>query len=110
MDHKLVVPPSCPWDFECVIMYTWHECHFLIGTGTEAGLLVELLTSQTVLLQCGPDSLSDVQGLGSRIIMHLEKAALYFCCHGCGVLLSTEGVLRISIDCYDTAWSRHLEL
>ena len=26
------------------------------------------------------------------------------------MLLGTEGALRISIDCYDTAWSRHLEL
>ena len=26
------------------------------------------------------------------------------------MLLSTEGALRVSIDCYDTAWSEHLEL
>ena len=26
------------------------------------------------------------------------------------MLLSAEGAFRISIDCYDTAWSRHLEL
>ena len=38
------------------------------------------------------------------------KAALYLCCQGNGVLLGTEGALRVSIDCYDTAWSRHLEL
>ena len=25
------------------------------------------------------------------------------------MLLSTEGVLRVSIDCYDTAWSGHLK-
>ena len=26
------------------------------------------------------------------------------------MLLGTEGVFRVSIDCYDTAWSGHLEL
>ena len=26
------------------------------------------------------------------------------------VLLGTEGALRVSINCYDTAWSGHLEL
>ena len=61
-------------------MYAWCECHYFIGTGTEAELLIELLTSRTVLLQCGPDPLSDVQGLGSRITVLLEKAALYLCC------------------------------
>ena len=40
----------------------------------------------------------------------LVEAALYFCCQGSGVLLGTEGALRISIDCYNTAWSGHLEL
>ena len=39
-----------------------------------------------------------------------KEAILYFCCKGRGVLLSTEGVLRISIDCYNTARSGHLEL
>ena len=61
-------------------MYAWYECHYLIGTGTEAELLVELLMSCDVLLQCSPDPLDGVQGLGSWIIMLLEKAALYFCC------------------------------
>ena len=61
-------------------MYVWCECHYFIGTGTEAELLIELLTSRAVLLQCSPDPLNDVQGLGSRIIVLLEKAALYFCC------------------------------
>ena len=46
----------------------------------ESELLDELLTSETVLLQCGPDSLSDVQGLGSRIPVLFEKDALYLCC------------------------------
>ena len=44
----------------------------------EAELLVELLTSRAVLLQCSPDPLDGVQGLGNWIIMLLEKAALYF--------------------------------
>ena len=26
------------------------------------------------------------------------------------MLLGTQGALRVSIDCYDTAWSGHLEL
>ena len=26
------------------------------------------------------------------------------------MLLGTEGAFRISVDCYDTAWSGHLEL
>ena len=38
-----------------------------------------------------------------------KKAILYFCCKGRGVLLSTEGALHVSIDCYDTAWTGHLE-
>ena len=61
-------------------MYAWCGCRYLIGTGTEAELLVELLTSRTVLLQCGPDSLSDALGLGGWISVLLEKAALYLCC------------------------------
>ena len=70
----------CPWYFKCVVMYARYNCHHLVGTGTEAELLVELLMSRAVLLQCGLDPLSDVQGLGSRIIVLLEKAALYLCC------------------------------
>ena len=61
-------------------MYAWYECHYFIGNGTEAELLIELLTSRVVLLQCGLDPLNDVQGLGSRIIMLLEKVALYLYC------------------------------
>ena len=61
-------------------MDAWYECHYLIGIGTEAELLIELLTSRVVLLQCGPDPLNDVQGLGSQIMLLLEKAALYLCC------------------------------
>ena len=60
-------------------MYAWYECHHLTGTETEAELLVELLTSRAVLLQGSSDPLDGVRGLGSRIKVLLEKAALYFC-------------------------------
>ena len=61
-------------------MYAWYECHYLIGAGTETELLVELLTSRAVLLQCSPEPLNDVRGLDSHTMVLLEKAALYFCC------------------------------
>ena len=61
-------------------MYAWYECHCFIGTGTEAELLVKLLTSLAVLLQCSSELLDGVQGLGSRTMVLLEKAALYLCC------------------------------
>ena len=61
-------------------MYARYECHYLIRAGTEAKLLVELLMSRSVLLQRSSDPLYDVQGLGSRVTVLLEKAALYFCC------------------------------
>ena len=61
-------------------MYVRYECHRLIGTETEAELLVELLTSRDVLLQGSSDPLNGVCGLNSRIEALLEKAALYFCC------------------------------
>ena len=91
-------------------MYAWYKCHYLIGAGTEAELLIDLLTSRAILLQCSPDPLNNVQGLGSQIMVLLEKAALYLCCQGSCVLLYTKGVLRVSIDCYDAAWTGHLEL
>ena len=58
-------------------MYAWYECHYFIGTRTEAKLLVELLTSLAVPLQCILELLDGVQGLGSRTMVLLEKAALY---------------------------------
>ena len=91
-------------------MYVRRKFRRLIGTRTEAELLVELLTSRVVLLQNGPNPLNGVQGLGSRIKVLLEKAALCFYYEGSGVLLGTKGAFRVSIDCYDTAWSGHLEL
>ena len=57
-------------------MYARHECDHFIGTETEAGLLVELQTSRTLLLQSSSDPLNGVGGLGSRIKVLLEKAAL----------------------------------
>ena len=61
-------------------MYAWCECHYFIGTGTEAELLIELLTSRAVMLQNSPDPLDSVRELGRRIKVLLEKVALYFCC------------------------------
>ena len=45
-------------------MYALYECRCLVGTGTEAELLVKLLTSWTVLLQGSSDSFESVQELG----------------------------------------------
>ena len=70
----------CPWIFECVVMDAWYECHYLIGIGTEAKLLIELLTSWAVLLRSSPDSFDSVRELNHRIKVLLEEAALYFCC------------------------------
>ena len=91
-------------------MYARYECRHLIGIGTEAELLVKLLTSWTVLLQSSLDSIDSVRELSRCIKVLPEKVALYFCCEGSGVLLGTEGAFRVSIDCYDAAWSGHLEL
>ena len=66
--------------------------------------------SWIVLLQSSSDSLDGVRGLYSRIEGLPKKATLYFCCEGRGVLLRTEGALRVSIDCYNTARAEHLEL
>ena len=60
-------------------MYAWYECHCFIGTGTEAELLVEFLTSRAVLLRSSSDSFDGVRELGRRIEVLLEKAALYLC-------------------------------
>ena len=90
-------------------MYARYVHRHLVGIGTEAELLVELLTSWTILLQSSLDSFDSVRELGRRIKVLLDKDALYFCCQGCGVLLSMEGALRVSIDYYDAAWSGHLK-
>ena len=57
----------CPWYFECVIVCARYKCRYLVGTGTEAKLLVELLTSWVVLLQSSLDSFDSVRELGHRI-------------------------------------------
>ena len=91
-------------------MYAGYICRHLVGTETEVELLIKLLTSWTVLPQSSPDSFDSVQVCGCRIKALFAVGALYFCCQGSGVLLGTAGALRISIDCYDTTWSGHLEL
>ena len=63
-----------------------------------------------VLLQSGPDSFKIVRRPYCRIEVLPRKAALCFCCQCHGVLLSAEGALRISVDCYDTVWPGHLKL
>ena len=91
-------------------MYARHRFRRLTGTRTEAELLGDLWICQTILLQGTPDSLDGVRGPYRRIEVLPEKATLYFCCEGRGVLLSTEGALCISIDYYNIAGSGHLEL
>lgn len=91
-------------------MYAWHKFHCLTGTRTEAELLGDLWAGRTVLLQSTPDSLDGVWGLYCRIEGLPKEVAMYFCCKGRSVLLRTEGALCISIDCYNTARSGHLEL
>ena len=61
-------------------MYARYNCCHLVGTGTGAKLLVELLTSWAVLLQSSPHSFDSVRELGHRIKVLLEEAALYFYC------------------------------
>ena len=41
--------------------------------------------------------------------MRFDEAALYFGCSSRSMTICTEGVFRISIYCYDAAWSGHLE-
>ena len=50
----------CPWYFEWVVMYARYVHLHLVGTETEAELLVELLMDWTVLLQSSPDSFDSV--------------------------------------------------
>ena len=90
-------------------MYAWYICHNLVGAEMEAELLIELLTSWTIVLRGGPDSFDGVRGLGRRCNNWLDKATLYFRCQGCGVLHSAEGALHVSVDRYHAAWSGHLE-
>ena len=82
----------------------------MVEVGTGAKWLVELLTSWAILLQGSSDSFDSVWEPSHRIEVRLKEAALCFCCEGSGVLLGMEGAFHISIDCYDAAWSGHLEL
>ena len=91
-------------------MYAWYICRNAVGAETEAELLIELLMSWTIALRGSPDSFDSVRGLDCRCSIWLDKAALYLRCEGQGVLFSAEGALHVSIDCYNAAWSRHLEL
>ena len=75
----------------------------------EAELLIELLTSWTVVQWGSPDSFDSVQGLGRRCNSWLDEATPYFRCQGRSVLLGTEGVFHVCIECYNTTWSAHLE-
>ena len=94
----VVVPlPLCPWYFECVIMYARYERRCLFGTGTEAELLVKLLTSWTVLLQGSSDSFDSVRELGYRIKVLPEKAALYFCCKVCSSVRRERSVFPLTV-------------
>ena len=45
-------------------MYAWYVRRHLVGTETEAELLVELLMSWTVKLRSSPDSFDSVRELG----------------------------------------------
>lgn len=90
-------------------MHAWRVDRNSVGAKTEAELLTEPLMSWVVALRCSPDSFNSVRGLGCRCSIWLHTAALYFCCQGRSVLLSTEGAFHVSVDCYNTAWSRHLE-
>ena len=90
-------------------MYAWSIRRNAVGAETEDELLIELLTSWTVVLRGSPDSFDGVRGFDCRCSIWLDKAALYLCCEGRGVLFSVEGALHVSINCYNTAWSGHLE-
>ena len=91
-------------------MYAWHRFRHLTGTGTEAGLLVELKTCMPIRLWGNPDSLEGVRGLFHRIGGLRHEAALCFCCEGRSVLLHAERALCVSIDCYNPPRYWHLEV
>ena len=57
-------------------MYARYVRRHLVGTETEAELLIELLTSWTVKLRSSPDSFDSVWELGRCIKVLLDKAAL----------------------------------
>ena len=80
-----------------------------VGARIEAKLLIELLTSWTVILQGSPDSFDRIQGLDCRCGVWLDKADPHFRYEGRGVFLSMEGAIHVSMNCYNTARARHFE-
>ena len=66
--------------------------------------------SRTVILQGRPDPFESVRGLDCRCSIRFDKATQYLGYEGRGMLLSAEGALHVSIDCYNATWSSHLEL
>ena len=94
----------CPWYFECVIVYTRHEC-YLDGAGAEARLLVALLACLAILLRGALDSLDGFRGCRRQIGGLSKKAALYFRREGCSMFFCMERAVHVPIDCYDPARS-----
>ena len=54
-------------------MYARYVRRHLVGTETEAELLVELLTSWTVMLRSSPDSFKTVRGLTAELMFCLIR-------------------------------------
>ena len=73
-------------------------------------MLGELWASRMVLLQSSSDSFKTIWGPYCRIEVLPKKVALCFFSQCRGVLLSAKGALRIPVNCYDTAGSRHFKL
>ena len=90
-------------------MYVRYVRRHLVGTKTEAELLVELLTSWSVLLQSSPDSFDRVGWPDCRRGVRLDKVDMHFHCEGRGVFLSPERAIHVSMDCYNTTCSWNFE-
>ena len=73
-------------------------------------MLIVLLACLMVLLRGTPDSLDRVRGCHCRIGCLSKKATLYIYREGRSVLFRMEGVVCVSIDCYNPARSWYLEL
>ena len=76
----------------------------------EVALLLDVRIHQIIQVMHGPGSFRYLVGSNVRRIIWLDKAAIHLDCEGHGVFFSTEGALHISIDCNNTARSRHLNL
>ena len=90
-------------------MCTRYICRSSVGAKIEAELLIELLMSGTIILRGSPDSFDRVQWVDYRCGVRFDKADLHFRCEGRGVFLITEEAIHVSMDCYNVAWSWHLE-